>query len=355
MQPDSKVKLARDWLPLTKERTYLDTASVGPVSRIYAQTLAARTDDDLRTGRAQAARFDAIDHAKSRIRSEIASLIFADPAELQLTTGTTSGIRAIVERFPWEPGDEIVSTQLEFPRCIEPLQEVAKKHNLTLRMADVPANDASDFDWLDRCITSKTRLIVFSGVAYATGQRLPIDRIAEFARSKGIYTLVDGAQLIGAASLDLGRIPVDFLAMPLQKWLGGPEGLGALYVRAGTLELLRQDSAVHGWPVLEATIAHLAWLRENLGWTWIYKRTSSLASYARTAIEALDDDRLMTPESHAGIVSVRCMNDKPQQLFERLLQAGMTVRYRPEMALFRISTAFFNTEDEIDRFVSVIQ
>lgn len=355
MQSDSKVKLARDGIPLAEGRIYLDTASVGPVSRIYADTLAERTDADLRTGRAQQARFERIDQAKSRIRSEIAALLAVEPETLELTQGTTSGIRAVIERFPWEPGDEIVSTSLEFPRCIEPLRKIAEQRKLELRIADVPVNDSGSFDWLERCVTTKTRLLVFSGVAYATGQRLPIDRIAEFSKLRGIHTLVDGAQLIGAAMLDLGRTPVDFVAMPLQKWLGGPEGLGALYVRAGTLDLLRKDSAVHGWPVLEASAAHLAWLREQLGWAWIHERTRHLAGYARTAIEALGDGRLITPENFAGIVAMRCMPGNPQQLFDRLIATGMTVRYRPEIGLFRISTAFFNREDEIDRFVSAIR
>jgi L-cysteine/cystine lyase len=235
------------------------------------------------------------------------------------------------------------------------LREIARKKNLSLRIADVPTNDTGSIDWLERWVTTKTRLIVFSGVAYATGQRLPIDRIAEFARLKRIHTLIDGAQLIGAFALDLSRTPVDFLAMPLQKWLGGPEGLGALYVRAGSLDLLRQDGAVHGWPVLEATVAHLAWLQNRLGWPWIHERTQELSGYARRAIEALDDDRLMTPANFAGIVATRSMDANPQQLFDRLSADGITVRYRPEMALFRISTAFFNREDEIDRFVSAIR
>jgi L-cysteine/cystine lyase len=322
---------------------------------VYAETLANRTDEDLRTGRAHVARFDRIDHARSRIRSEISSLLSADPETLELTQGTTSGIKAIVDRFPWRAGDEIVSTQLEFPRCVEPLRETARTRNLTLKLATVPASDTGNIDWLEQCITNKTRLIVFSGVAYATGQRLPIDRIAQYARLQGICTLVDGAQLIGAANFDLSRTPVDCVAMPLQKWLGGPEGLGALYVRSGALDLLRKVSAVHGWPVLEATVAHLEWLRNSLGWSWIFDRVGRLASHARMAINNLDGDRLVTPADCAGIVALRCSDDNSRQQFDRLTAAGFTVRYRPEMSLFRISTAFFNCEAEIDRFVAAIR
>jgi L-cysteine/cystine lyase len=342
-------------MPVVAARTYLDTASVGPVSRLYAEVLKNLTDEDSHSGRAHKERFDLIDQAKNRIRSEFASLLSATPEEFELTQGTTSGIRLLVERFSWSPGDEIVSTKLEFPRCLEPLREISRKRGLRLQLAEVPASNTGSLDWLERWMTPKTRLIVCSGVAYATGQKLPIGDIARLARDRGVCTLIDGAQLIGAAELDLSQAPIDFLAMPLQKWLGGPEGLGALYTRSGTLDRPRYDSAVHGWPVFEATAAHLAWLRDQLGWTWIHERTRELANYARKAINALDDDRLITPADFAGIVASRCVGQDPQALFDRLHRAGIIVRYRPEMALFRISTAFFNREDEIDRFVSAVQ
>jgi hypothetical protein len=92
MQPDSKVKLAHDGIPLAAKRIYLDTASVGPVSRIYADTLADRTRDDLRTGRAPLARFERIDQAKSRIRSEIADLLSVALSWLQNQVDTPGPI-----------------------------------------------------------------------------------------------------------------------------------------------------------------------------------------------------------------------------------------------------------------------
>jgi L-cysteine/cystine lyase len=354
MQSDSKVKLARAGFPLVDEVTYLDTASVGPVSRTYMEVLENRTAEDVRIGRAYAERFERIDQAKDRIRSEIGSILAAEPEQLVLTQGTTSGIRTLVERFPWHPGDEILTTDLEFPRCVEPLAAVARDKDLALRIAAVPSHNAHELGWLEACITSKTRLIVCSGVAYATGQRLPIDRITELARIRGVHTLIDGAQLIGAAKLDLNQTPVDFLALPLQKWLGGPEGLGALFIRAGTPVPRLEDSTVQGWPVLEATASHLAWLRDNLGWDWIFARTRQLSSYARDAIRAWDSDRLMTPTEHAGIVAVNCIDGDGRQLFDQLSAAGIVVRHRPELGLFRISTAFINSETDIDRFAAAM-
>lgn len=354
MQADSKVKLARSVFPVVDDLAYFDTASVGPVSRIYADTLTRCTAEDLRTGRARGFRWDRIGQARDRVRAEVATVLAASADEVELTQGTTAAIRTLLERYPWHDGDEIVSTQLEFPPCRDALDELTALGKVGLQIAEVPGHDAEDLAWLARCLTPRTRLIVFSGVAYATGQRLPVEQIAEFARARGIRTLIDGAQLVGAGELDLARIPVDFVAMPVQKWLCGPEGLGALYVRAGTIDWDRDERVTHGWPVLEAAAVHLEWLRKNLGWSWIRERTTELAGYARATLAETGRTGLITPEEHAGLISIRCEDGTFQPLAERLASQGIVVRERPDLGVLRIATAFFTNEHEINRFVAAV-
>ncbi|HUF74613.1 MAG TPA: aminotransferase class V-fold PLP-dependent enzyme [Gammaproteobacteria bacterium] len=355
MQADAKVKLARECLPVTDEYAYLDTGSLGPISAIYSEALARCTTEDLAMGRALARRFERIDEAKGRIRSEVASLVGADPAEIELTRGTRDGIGRLLGRMRWSPGDEVVTTQLEFPACADTIHALTRTAAVVVRTAEVPEDGGEDVDWLERCLTPRTRLIAFSGVAYATGQRLPLDRIAELAAARDVRTLVDGAQLAGAADLGLGRTHIDFLAMPLQKWLLGPEGLGALYLRAGALGAPDSEGTAQGWPVLQACAEHLAWMRETLGWNWIHERTRRLGTHARSALGDIDGLSLVTPDAHAGLVAIRCKKNGSQQLADHLKFWNLIVRHRPELDLLRISTAFFNTEDEIDRFADAIR
>lgn len=354
-EADRKVKLARDGIPVARSCTYFDTGSVGPISAIFADALQQRTQTDLRTGRALAERWEAIERSRNQVRAEVASLLGVVPSTLELTQSTTAGIRALMERFPWQPGDEIVSTELEFPRCLEVVNHVATARGVVVRVAETPEDAASEIDWLERCLSKRTRLIVVSGVAYATGARLPIREIARVAAAHGIRTMIDGAQLVGAAELDLSGIPIDFLALPLQKWLCGPEGLGALYVRRESADLLEADRVVHGWPVIEATAEHLVWLRESLGWHWIRQRSLELATYARQVLDDIPGIRLVTPTSHAALVAVRYQPDQAERLVASLERRKIIARHRPELALFRISTAFFNTREEIDRFAAALQ
>lgn len=355
MQANSKVKLARASIPVVEEFTYLDTGSVGPVSSVYAGTLARCTQEDLRAGRALMKRFDRIDAAREALRTEVAALLGAQPAEIELTQGTADAIRTLVDRYPWEPGDEIISTQLEYPACADALRTIAESGRVTLRIAEAPVASGDDLGWLERCVTPKTRLIAFSGVAFTTGQRLPIEEISAYASARGIHTLVDGAQLIGAAELRLDAIPVDFVAMPLQKWLCGPEGLGALFVREGSVRLSPgRRNAIHGLPVLEAAVSQLEWMRESLGWDWIHSRVRALSTHARSALNDCEAADLVTPDASAGLLSFRCESAAVPQILDRLESAAIVVRHRPELDLFRISTAFFNSEDEIDRCVAAL-
>ncbi|MGD8341518.1 MAG: aminotransferase class V-fold PLP-dependent enzyme [Gammaproteobacteria bacterium] len=354
MQADSKVKLARSVIPVVDDCAYLDTASLGPVSQIYADALTSCTERDLRTGRARGFRYERIEHARERIRTEIAAVLGSSPDELELTRGTTAAIRTLLERYPWEDGDEIVSTQLEFPPCRDALDDLVAKGTVSLQIAQVPEQGAEDLAWLARCLTPRTRLIVFSGVAYATGQRLPIEQIASLASAHDLHTLLDGAQLVGAGDLDVSRVPIDFVAMPVQKWLCGPEGLGALFVRAGTIDWRRSERITHGWPVLEAAAEHLGWVRDNLGWDWIRERTHALARYARETLSESEAASLVTPPAHAGLVSIRWEPGTFEQMTERLAAQNLVVRERPDLGLLRISTAFFTTEQEINRFVAAV-
>jgi L-cysteine/cystine lyase len=318
--------------------------------------LARCTAEDLRIGRASRRRFDRIDAATEALRTEISGLLGARPSEIELTQGTADAIRILVDRYPWQPGDEIVSTQLEYPACANAIAALVNSGRVTLRIADVPDQCTDELDWLERCVSPKTRLIAFSGVAYTTGLRLPIERIVEFATTRGIHTLLDGAQLIGAAGLALDDIPIDFLAMPLQKWLCGPEGLGALFVREGAGSLAPgRRNVVHGWPVLEAAVAQLAWMRETLGWQWVYERVRTLHDYARSALNNCRTVKIMTPDAGAGLLSFKCEPARIKRILERFEMERLVVRHRPELDLFRFSTAFFNTEEEIHRGVSALQ
>jgi L-cysteine/cystine lyase len=334
---------------------YLNTASLGPVSSVYAQTLAHCTASDVSTGRAIAARYANAHDALERIRSEVAALIAADRRQIALTQSTSDGLAAVIGRIDWQPGDEVVTTSIEHEACTAPLLRMAQRAGIHVRVAPLPQVHSENIDWLLAQLSARTRLVAFSAVCYLSGYRLPIDSIVHAARSNGAMTLLDAAQCLGAAPLHLPAYGVDFCAMPLQKWLCGPEGLGALYVRDDASGDLRRDRVVRGWGTLEATATHLEFMRNDLGWEWVLARTAELARHAMGRAAAIPNWTLETPDRHAGLVTISSTDVDVARCAERLAQSGFVFRYRPETNSLRIATAFFNTKHEIDSFFLAVR
>ena len=197
---------------------------MGLVSRAYSVKLRGQTQDDLKKGRGRRERYDAIRSATDRVREEVALAVGAAPEQMAVMHSTSSALAAVIDGIEWQAGDEVVCTQLEHPACSMPLREQARRGRIEVRLAQVPEVDVGNLQWLEKTLSKRTRLVAFSGVAFTNGQRLPYSRIAQLARERGILSLLDGAQCAGSIPLDLSASGIDFCAMPLQKWLCGPEG-----------------------------------------------------------------------------------------------------------------------------------
>jgi L-cysteine/cystine lyase len=200
-----------------------------------------------------------------------------------------------------------------------------------------------------------------------------------------VLSLVDAAQSIGAIELDLPASGVDFYAMPGQKWLCGPEGTGALYVRPDRLSQLNMTFTgffsmkdFESWdftgnfmpapgakrfevgtvyrPGIEAMSANLAWLAEDVGWTWIFERIEHLHHYARQALSQLKGVNFITPPGpNAGLLSFTLGNYDPMRVMTKLLEDDIVIRFLGHPYCLRVSTGFYNTETDIDRLVTALQ
>jgi len=275
-----------------------------------------------------------------------------------LTQSPASGLRAVIESTSWQLGDEVISTDLEHEASALPLRRQAELHGLKIRVARITGPDDQVLDSIANLITDRTRLIAFSDTAFESGRRLPTRRIVELARASGIPTLLDAAQSAGATPLDLDAIGVDYCAVPMQKWLCGPEGIGALYVRresARALTASPRDRVIHGYGILAASAEQMKWLRLTLGWDWVHQRTAELTAYARAAVDASSFATLITPKAFAGLTTLRFSGAAAPALAEDVVKRGFIVRHLAHHSAFRVSTAFFNLENEIDELLTVLE
>jgi L-cysteine/cystine lyase len=221
--------------------------------------------------------------------------------------------------------------------------------------------------------------VSLSHVSWATGARLPIREIAELAHSRGALLAVDGAQSTGAIPVSVEALGADFYAVTGQKWLLGPEGVGALYCAESVMDRPRlafsgyngfeeMDLAANGklWPDarrFENSTLHVpsviamarscAWLSMYVGLNWIHDRVARLAGEAAAMLTDIEGVEVLTPRDNmAGLVTFRIAGWRSTLALRELSQRTLCIaRTIPALDAIRISVEFFNTDGELRRFL----
>ena len=285
----------------------------------------------------------------------------------------------------WREGGIAVTTCHEHAGGVGPLYAVCDRFGVEVRHAEF-AGDASDAEILeqfDRLITPGTKLVSFSHVLWTTGLVMPVARIADLARERGALVIVDGAQAAGAIRVNVRDLGVDMYAVPAQKWLLGPEGLGALWARrelvptlaatfAGYFSFATVDSRgnrelhddarrfqvtnYHRPSVLGMARA-IGWLTMFVGLEFVHRRGAEMARRAADHLASIDGVTLLTPRDRmAGLVSFQIAGWEPEAAMEELAaRTFCIIRTLPLVHALRISIGFWTTEDELDRFLDGVR
>jgi selenocysteine lyase/cysteine desulfurase len=314
---------------------------------------------------------------RERAREAAARLVKADPEDIALTQNTTHGMNLGVASIDWREGDEVVSTTTEHPGCLVPLHNLAERFGVKVKLVSPPVT----VEKVESAMTSRTRLVALSHVDWTTGEVFPLEEICALARAHGAFTLVDGAQSVGNIPVDVPSTGADMYAFTGHKWVMGPEGVGALYVRPGLdvhstnvgfLSLtdpfafdaegsyeLRSDArrfeASTGSPALcagFATAAEAIHERGEAGFAGIRHRAELL-------MELLSEMPRVTLRSplpaQSGLVSFEVEGLAAKDVAERLLERRFVLRYIPgPRSYVRASTHLFNPEDEIEALATAV-
>jgi len=314
--------------------------------------------------------------ANARARGAAARLVNAGAEDLALTQNTTHGMNLGIFSLDWRAGDEAISVSSEHPGCIAPLHETQTRFGVTLKLVDPPVTPEK----VRAAMTSRTRLVALSHVDWTTGEELPLAEIASAAREGGALTLVDGAQSVGDISVDIPATGVDLYAFTGHKWLLGPEGMGALYVRPGCPVRspnvgyaslpqgfdysgdyvqhagARRFEASTTSPALAggfARAAENALERGESGPEGIRAR----ADYLMELLDGLPGVEVVSPRpAHSGLVSFAVAGVEATDAAERLLAERFVVRYLPEPHSYvRASTHLFNTGGELEALAAAVE
>jgi L-cysteine/cystine lyase len=383
--PESqKVAALREALPATGAGMYLNTGSVGPLPAETVRAMREVEDRELAVGRASYEEWEAFEERIEEARGVLATVVRDGPDSMAITHGTTQAIDTALWATDPRPGDRLVTSSLEYPGVIGMLATLRDRYGGQLDFVDLDgaADDDAILERFDAAIRPGTQAVLVSHVSWATGALLPVAGIGRLAHDRGAWFIVDGAQSAGAMEVDARSTGADFYAFAGQKWLLGPEGLGALwvgprglsegrqtYVGFASLGRIEMDGRIEAWPAarrfevggfhhpsLVGLARSVGWLAMYVGLPWAFERGGRLASRAVSGLAAVPGVELITPrDRRATLVTFRItgwpMAPIREQLSKRIFAMTRPV---PHLDAVRISPGFFNTEDEIDRFVETV-
>ena len=366
----------RDEFPLLDQRTYLISASLGPLSRRSRKLAEEHLDLWGRLGPEELW----FEHGLPRLqecRERFARLVGADTEEIAIVPSVSSGLSSIATCFEFDERPKIVATDMDFPTN-HYVWRAQLRRGAKLAVAQSPDGIRLETGDIVDLIDEDTLIVNTNRVLFESSFILDLPPIVDAAHSKGAYVVVDDFHGSGIVPIDVHELGIDFLLTGALKWLCGGQGIAFLYVRRDLIEKL--EPAVVGWFGTEnpfdfdrsalrlrkdarrfetGTYAlPQAWtaagglsIIEEVGVPDIRAHNQSLTG----RIIALADDaslEVLSPrddDKRSGLVRVRVPGgrDAAEKLLHILFQRDVVLDSRLDS--LRISPHFFNTEDDIDR------
>lgn len=365
---------------LRDDTTYLQGGTVGPSARpTIEHTIELLRDfetDPLHGGHS-----GQVGRGVEEAREKLATFVGAPPEQVALVLNTTMASNIPAQGLTWESGTEILMSDQEYPAVKNLWQYVAERDGLTVRWITLPVPPGKKQDVVDAYaggISENTSIMIFSHVYFTTGLVAPINELTALAHEYGAVAFIDGAHAVGMAPANLTETNPDFYISSTHKWLLAPKGTGFLYFDAKYQDRMRPVIIGHNaWPMGHARRYDVAGTRDHthfaglgraidfqteIGWdSKIRPYCLGLAKYLKEqALERIRGSRLtipLDPEMSGFITSfsIEGINlGKVCSILWDEYKIEVTANGANGMQFFRVSTHFYDSYDDIDRFIEAV-
>jgi len=342
--------------PLRSDLLYLNHAAVGVWPRRTAKAVQAFAEENMLQG---ATDYPLWMKVERELRGRFKRLINAASVDdIALVKNTSEALSLIAYGLRWQVGDNVVSSDQEFPSNRIVWQSL-KSQGVALRQADL-SGDNPEAAMIAMC-DENTRLMTVSSVQYGTGLRMGLKCLGDFCRANQILFCVDAIQSLAAVQFDAQAYGADFVVADGHKWMLGPEGLALFYSRPEARDQLQLSQ--YGWHMVqragdfdatEWTVATSARrfepgspnmlgiqalnaslsLFEEIGMVEVEAKLLSQSRALMDWVAADSDLSLITPVQsgrYAGIVTFKhCLFDQAghAKLYRALMQANIVCAHR---------------------------
>ncbi len=383
-----------DFLMTNQDIIYLDSGATTLKPKVLADVTSEYYNDY--TANAHRGDYDIslkVDTLFEKTRYLVSNFVNANTNEIAFTNNATDSLSKIVLGFfedYLEEGDEVLLTKAEHASNVLPWFELSKRKGIVVNYIPLDENLKVTLDNVRKSITEHTKVISLAHVTNVVGDLRPIKEITQFAHSKDILVVCDGAQSVPHMKVDVKDLDVDFLAFSAHK-MCGPTGLGILYgkekylknfkpliVGGGMNASFEFDGTViyneiphffeAGTPNIAAVIGFGAVIEylDSIGMDRIEAYEKDLRKYAIEKLKEVPSLILYNETSEAGIITFNMKDIFSQDLAIYLNKYHICVRAGNHCAKIlkddlgikntcRMSLYLYNTKEEIDKLVSTLK
>ena len=383
------IEKIRQGIPGLKNVVHFNNAGASLISKKVLDTqIAYLRTEALHGGYETAAKYseelDGFYHA-------IAELINANPDEIAFTESATVAWQRAFFSIPFQSGDNIITCESEYASNYISLLRLKEDKQVEIRIVGSTDAGEVDLEKLEEIIDNNTRLIAITHMPTNSGLVNPAEEIGKIANKHNILYLLDACQSIGHYPIDIEKVGCHFLSATGRKYLRGPRGTGFLFVKSSALKSLsplsldlhsaeledpehyhmREDAKrFETWETSQAGKIGLARAVSDLnklGMDNVWSRISQLAAYLRSNLSKIEGVELTDIGNiKSGIVTFTSAIevDKLKQLLSdhgfntvisRKSSTLLDMSERNLEKVIRVSLHYYNTEKEIDLFVSTLQ
>ncbi|MBS0376909.1 MAG: aminotransferase class V-fold PLP-dependent enzyme [Proteobacteria bacterium] len=374
MTPDFAALRRR--FPVLERKTYLNSGSYCALADSVRAAINAYMDDRLAVG----ANWDVWVMKNEAVRAAMAQVLNASADEIAVTASASAGLNALASAFDFTgPRNKVVVSDFEFPTNAQ-IWHAQERRGAQVVHVPRAADGYIPAEQFARLIDDRTQLVAVTHVCFRNGARLDIPAIVGLARAKGARVLLDTYQAVGGLAVDVKALDVDFAVGGMLKYLLGTAGIGFLYVRDALVrELVPTNS---GWfaqekitamditanrpsptarrfeagtPAVVNCYAAEAGLNIILeaGPKAIEERVRALTRRCMEGLEAIGWPAVTPRDDARRGPMVAVPSASTAQLFEKLSAQDIVTSFRDNN--IRASIHFYNTEDDIDRFVEAMR
>src|SRR5215472_7710749 len=369
-------KALRRRFPVLERKTYLNSGSYCALADSVRDAINAYMDDRLQVG----ANWDVWVTKNEAVRRAMAAVLRAAPDEIAVTASASAGLNALASALEFRaPRNKVVVSDFEFPTNAQIWHAQEPRGARIVHVAPT-ADGEIPLESFARLIDEQTHLVAVTHVCFRNGARLDIPGIVRLARERGARVLLDCYQAVGALTVDVKQMDVDFAVGGMLKYLLGTAGIGFLYVRGALIptltpthsgwfaqeDIFAMDISANrpapnarrfeaGTPAVVNCYAAEAGLKIILGvgTSAIEERVRALTRRCLAGLEGIGWPSV-TPAADERRGPMVCVPARdPAQLCATLMEQDIVTSFRDRN--IRATVHFYNSEDDIDRLVGALK